>query len=233
MSVEEFDREFDILYNNITSNAAPSIDAYEKSVFLNKAQEDIVVALYNGTFEGNEQMTESLKPLLKSKAIDSKKALSPAWKSELLSHNSKLFELPVDTLFIVYESVLPYKDGEIIENLINPKEVEVTPIKHDQYSRLRYNPFRGPSKRRSLRATSLIKIKDSDTPKEVLEVITSYDLFVYKIRYIRKPKPIILYNEESLTINGQDSKSGCELPEILHRTILEAAVKLAALTYKQ
>jgi hypothetical protein len=37
MSVNEFSREFDILYNNIMSNAAPGIDDYEKSVFLTKA----------------------------------------------------------------------------------------------------------------------------------------------------------------------------------------------------
>jgi hypothetical protein len=68
MTTEEFDREFDILYNNIMSNAAPSIDQYEKSVFLTKAQEDVVVALYNGTFEGSEQLTESLKTLVKSRS---------------------------------------------------------------------------------------------------------------------------------------------------------------------
>lgn len=54
MTTEEFDREFDLLYNNIMSNTAPSIDWYEKSVFLTKAQEEVVAALYNGTFEGTE-----------------------------------------------------------------------------------------------------------------------------------------------------------------------------------
>ena len=54
MTTEEFEREFDILYNNIMSNAAPSIDAYEKSVFLTKAQEEVVTALYAGSFEASE-----------------------------------------------------------------------------------------------------------------------------------------------------------------------------------
>lgn len=34
---EEFSNEFDVLYNSITSNQAPGIDEYEKSVFLTEA----------------------------------------------------------------------------------------------------------------------------------------------------------------------------------------------------
>ena len=33
MTNPELENEFDILYNNITSNQAPGLDAYEKSVF--------------------------------------------------------------------------------------------------------------------------------------------------------------------------------------------------------
>lgn len=236
MTTEEFDREFDILYNNIMSNAAPSIDQYEKSVFLTKAQEDVVVALYNGTFEGSEQLTESLKTLIKS--VSKSSDVIPQWKSELLSHNSKLFSLPPDILFIIYESILPYEEGQKIDNLINPPEFEVNPVKHDYYSRIRNNPFKGASKRRAIRVTSKLnvaKIGESKFEnKEVLEVIAPYNLFIYKLRYIRKPQPIILYDSTpGLTINGKDSRTECELPEMLHRTILDAAVKLAALAYKQ
>lgn len=47
MTNEEFSNEFDILYNNIMSNQAPGLDEYEKSVFLTKAQEDIVKAYFS------------------------------------------------------------------------------------------------------------------------------------------------------------------------------------------
>lgn len=43
----EFSNEFDVLYNNITSNQAPGLDAYEKSVFLTKAQDEIVKAYFD------------------------------------------------------------------------------------------------------------------------------------------------------------------------------------------
>lgn len=37
MTLQEFSDEFDVLYNNITSNQAPGLNEYEKSVFLTKA----------------------------------------------------------------------------------------------------------------------------------------------------------------------------------------------------
>ena len=42
MDIKEFSAEFDILYNNITSNIAPGLTEYEKSVFLTQAQEQLV-----------------------------------------------------------------------------------------------------------------------------------------------------------------------------------------------
>ena len=41
---EEWSLEFDLLYNNIASDKAPGLNEYEKSVFLTRAQETIVVA---------------------------------------------------------------------------------------------------------------------------------------------------------------------------------------------
>jgi hypothetical protein len=78
MTASEFEREFDILYNNITSNSAPSIDAYEKSVFLTKAQEEIVTALYDGTFEGSEKLIEYLNDLVISAYKECPKNAIPA-----------------------------------------------------------------------------------------------------------------------------------------------------------
>jgi hypothetical protein len=56
MTCEEFSNEFDILYNNVMSNKAPGLDEYEKSVFLTRAQDDIVKRYFtpkgNKDFEG-------------------------------------------------------------------------------------------------------------------------------------------------------------------------------------
>lgn len=42
MTLKEFSTQFDTLYNNIMSNQAPGLNEYEKSVFLTKAQDQIL-----------------------------------------------------------------------------------------------------------------------------------------------------------------------------------------------
>ena len=53
MSIEEFDNMFDVLYNNITSNQAPGCNAYEKSVFLTKGQDEVLKNYFNPRSKGN------------------------------------------------------------------------------------------------------------------------------------------------------------------------------------
>ena len=72
MTTQEFSNEFDVLYNNIMSNAAPGLDEYEKSVFLTNAQDEIVIDLYNGknplgeSFESTEEIRRYLSELNKT-----------------------------------------------------------------------------------------------------------------------------------------------------------------------
>ena len=47
------DNMFDVLYNNITSNQAPGLNAYEKSVFLTKGQDEILKNYFNPKSKGN------------------------------------------------------------------------------------------------------------------------------------------------------------------------------------
>lgn len=54
MTNPEFSHEFDILYNNIMSNSAPGLTEYEKSVFLTKAQEEIVKNYFTSIAGGNK-----------------------------------------------------------------------------------------------------------------------------------------------------------------------------------
>lgn len=53
MTVEEMDNMFEVLYNNVTSNQAPGLNAYEKSVFLTKAQDEILKNYFNPKSKGN------------------------------------------------------------------------------------------------------------------------------------------------------------------------------------
>ena len=47
MTLQEFNTNFDLLYNNIASNQAPGLDEYEKSVFLTNAQLELVKNYFN------------------------------------------------------------------------------------------------------------------------------------------------------------------------------------------
>lgn len=53
MTANEFSNQFDVLYNNITSNQAPGLNEYEKSVFLTKAQNEIVKNYFTAQSKGN------------------------------------------------------------------------------------------------------------------------------------------------------------------------------------
>ena len=91
MTTNEFNNEFDILYNNIASNAAPGIDKYEKSVYLTKAQLEIVKE-YNGLqnkyqkgFEGSDKRRTDLKELIKNYKSLTYNQYKTNWKK--IKHN--------------------------------------------------------------------------------------------------------------------------------------------------
>ena len=213
MTNPEFSIEFDILYNNISSNKAPGLNEYEKSVFLTKAQEQIVTELYSGrnttysSFEETEEQRRYLHSLITTSSLEESTEID-----DIITSNSSIYKLPENIMFITYETAI----------LTGNKEVTVYPVSQDELSKIIKNPFRGPSNNRVLRL---------DLGNNSIEVISNYDITKYLIRYIRKPNPIILVDlEDDLSINGVSEESVCELDSSLHRTILDRAVALALQT---
>jgi hypothetical protein len=134
-------------------------------------------------------------------------------------------------LFVVFESLelLDEKDNVI-------KSITVKPVKHDEYNRIKNNPFKMARKREALRLTHNVTCNVNRVPKplKIFEVISTNPKYLYKLRYLKRPKPIILYDAEEkddLTIDGYYTRTECELEPVLHRMILEAAVKKAIETY--
>lgn len=214
MTVEEFDTQFDIFYNNIASNAAPSVDTYEKSVFLTQAQRDIVIELYSGraisgvSFESTEEARSYLRELITVEKLDN------------ADETNKSFSLPSDLMFILTEAVKYKSDDKCISNFIPM----VIPKRLDYIQRDLKNPFRGPSKEVVLR---------TDGEGEIT-LYSIYNIDTYTITYLRRPKPIIIPSEDSdLKIEGSsaDVASECELNPILHKAILDRAVALAKAAY--
>ena len=227
MTGEEMLREFNLLYNNIMSNAAPGLDEYEISVFLTKAQEGLVTALYNNSFEGNENLRECLDTLVTSTILTTPIQIGEPHIDGKYTANSttKVFNLPTDLLYIVYEELIIKSD----DKCLNDKTVIVKPTTHDDYYKTINNPFKRARQREALR----LNIGSYTAPRTV-EIISTYPNYEYLVRYIRKPKPIILINlsNTGLTVDNYTNKMDCELHPMCHRAIVDAAVQLAAAAYK-
>ena len=237
MTNPEFSNEFDILYNNITSNQAPGLDDYEKSVFLTKAQEDIVLAYYTGKnesgdyFEGSEEVRQYLYTLIQDIEPDRLQDVEDYG----ISNNSKFFQVKdIDYLYILSE----YVQVKVDEN--TTRKVKVIPVTADEFLRIESNPFRGPSKSRVLRLDVSIPFKKG----RIHELITTETIDAYRARVLLKPTPIVIgrtkriindekeyYLPQGLSINGVDKNTECSLPESLHRKILDRAVLLAKASF--
>lgn len=227
MTTEEFSNEFDTLLNSYSTIEAfgktPStieLNEYEKSIFLTNAQEEIVIGMYNGknpfgdSFERTEEIRRYLSSLIKTYTTADKKVGYTG-----LSKSSVFFELPNDLWFITYESVNLKDDGL---GCMSGKDITVVPITQDEYHRIIKNPFRGTNDRRALRL---------DLSSKIVEIVSKYNVESYLVRYLSKPTPIVLTDlTDNLSINGISVKTECELNPVIHRTILEKAVKLAIMS---
>lgn len=70
-------------------------------------------------------------------------------------------------------------------------------------------------------------LRDDDRP-QMIELISKYKIGTYFCRYIKRPNPIVV-NElpEYLTVYGFNHRTESEINPILHKVILENAIKLA------
>ena len=228
MTTQEFSNEFDVLYNNIMSNQAPGLDEYEKSVFLTKAQSEVLKNYFNP--KGNkyqEGFDESEKRQIDfSTLIEAVKPTTYDGSSYVKFDNrSQLFQMPNDILFVLNETALNTVDG--VNRLIN-----IVPINFDEYSRIMSKPYKQPLKNQGWRLFQ--STGGVDFISEVI-VKTGSTLTDYKVRYVRRPKPIILTNltdtYSNVSIEGLTSITECELDPILHPEVLQRAVELAKAAY--
>ena len=229
MTIAEFSNEFDVLidsyrrfkdFDNKQNLDSLDFNEYEKSVFLTRAQEDIVISLYNGlnltqdSFEGSEEVRRYLDTLVKT--VKSSSQLISIDSG--LNTNSVFFALPAnnDLWFIVYEAVNLQDDNL---KCVGKQEVPVIPTKHDNLQKVLRNPFRRPNERRVLRL---------DLRGNMVELISKYHISDYILRYISKPEPIVLVNlPDDVKINGVGTVNECKLNSVIHRAILEKAVQFA------
>ena len=297
MTNQEFSDEFDVLYNNIMSNQAPGLDEYEKSVFLTKAQDEIVKAYFNPRlnkvqqgFDGNETRQIDFSMLIKTTLASEVTNVTRLYPT----NNSKFFAVPNRTMMFINETLMVTRDS-------NPKYLTVIPLEYTEYNRLMSKPFKRPTKNQAWRvitntvtnstttktdyatiATIIATSKDKEyktifdaingktltfsgsgdsftltdignvtftaTEKANLEKYINYNvnseqavveiipgpadiITSYTVRYVARPRAIILSTLDGVSIDGQQNTQSCELDPILHHEILQRAVELAKAAY--
>jgi len=215
MTADEMRQEFDLLYDNIMSNKAPGLTAYEVSRFLSQAQLSIVTALYKGlaaeSFEETESNAGNLDALMRQVTLTEQSDVDAA---EHITPGSVFYELPSDVMFRTYESCVATVGG--CGDLV----LQVRPVTQDEYWRTARNPFRGTS------GTAALRLSYSDgNGRSYSEIVSKHPVRSYLLRYLRHPDPIITEDlPDGLTIDGKSKKADCMLDRSLHRTIvLEAA----------
>lgn len=158
MTTQEFSNEFDVLYNNIMSNQAPGLDEYEKSIFLTKAQEELVRDYFNSRnvknaqgFDDNQKRQYDFSTLLSSITlpdfIDTYRALSvhgPVTHNTIFDSRAKIYIAPSDLFLVINESI---EDSA-------KRRYSVLPISYDEYNRLMLKPYGFPLKRQAWRIIS-------------------------------------------------------------------------------
>lgn len=140
--------------------------------------------------------------------------------------NSKRVSLDNDILMFINEfaDVTRTSPSSIVDASVR---LTVIPLNYTEYSRLMSKPFKRPLHYQAWRV-----IDNADSTNKAEIVVGPNDTLVkYTIRYIKKPRAIILSNLEGVSLDGQTEEQTCELDTILHEEILQRAVELAKTAY--
>lgn len=151
MTTQEFSNEFDILYNNIMSNQAPGLDEYEKSVFLTKAQSELLKNYFNPKgnkyqegFDDSEKRQYDFSKLIRVATLfNINTAKERITEDQKIDRRSIPFIFPEDYFISVNEVISDSKT-----------QYTVIPLTHEEYSRLMLKPYAYPVKKAAWRLFS-------------------------------------------------------------------------------
>ena len=283
-TVKEWSDAFDVLFNEIMSNASASLDEYDKSIFLTKGQEEIVKNYFNPKgnkyqegFDDNAKRQSDFATLISNKSLDTVADYSK------FDSRSNAYKYPDDFFIAINEQFQVTADGKTYPYTI-------LPLSYADYNKAMQKPYKYPPKSQVWRlitgelstgsvvvgywyksgqadvvgpytdaeaatlpnsGTAYTSIADAEADGwayagttiggdkvPVVEIIGRYNpagTGVYKLRYVRRPRPIILVDlntiDNNLSINGVTAATTCELPEHIHEEILQRAVELAKAAY--
>ena len=256
MTTQEFSNTFDTLLNSYNtqgmfgeqaSRGEIVLDEYEKSVLLTQAQ-DIIVKQYfegggvNGGFDDSARRQVDFSNLITVEEITKEEnpVLTPYDERSLIYKTPATVTGKAKVLYMLNEKiVVSTTSGQ--PAVTTKRQYVVVPSNYKEYDRQMSKAYAQPLKKQAWRlfqdsgssGNSTIDLYSEIIPVE--NSISSGEVPKYKIRYIRRPQPIILTNldfvtQADLEIDGVKTVSECELNPIVHMDILNKAVELAYTT---
>ena len=253
MTNQEFSDTFTTLLNSYNTQAQFGeqaskreivLDEYEKSVLLTQAQDIIVKSYFDGSLNQQGQgFDDSTRRQVDFSSLIKVAKLNKATVDyETFDDRGLVYKMPrkstdansTDVLFILNESLI--KNTLDSEGKVEKSQTYViVPINYKEYDREMSKPYAQPLKKQAWRL-----FQNNATGFDVnSELIPRWNVkeeggkveFVYKIRFVKRPQPIILEDlPNDLVIDGISEETPCELNPILHMDVLNKAVELAIAT---
>lgn len=144
----------------------------------------------------------------------------------------RIYKMPVmegttnisDVLFILNEKLIA-TDG-----YGDKTDFVIVPINYQEYDREMSKAYAQPLKKQAWRLFQNIETGFDIYSELIPRFDTDMTGAIYRVRYVRRPKPIVLSNLDGLSIEGETDESSCELNPILHMDIVQKAVELVYAT---
>lgn len=183
-----------------------------------------LISALNTAFEGNILVEINDKALGTEQIVGgnltpSTISLDATGDIETYDDRGVFVDLPSNLLFTLNEKVIA----------VDGKNYVVVPINYREYDRQMSRAYTQPLKKQAWR---LFNDGNAELLKAELIPAKGTTIDSYKIRYIRRPKPIVLVDltADDLDIEGISTPTECELNPIIHLDILNKAVELALAT---
>ena len=221
MNTTEMSNEFDILYNQVNSNQAPGVDEYEKSVFLTKSQDQVILAKFDP--RGNKfQSGFNINDLGQLRQYDFSTLIENTELDRITSQQYSPYD-PRAITFVLPDDYFLTLNESVVENYQNvPYIYQIIDISYSDYTRLMQKPYQYPPKRsvwklitkngtveeqtvvednpqaaqvqteRGAKLHTIQNVEVSGTFCELIGKFIDENDVTYKMRYVKRPTPIVL-----------------------------------------
>lgn len=215
-----------LIVNNLvkTENKDKTAITYSFKLLTGGINYNQLISALNTAFEGNI-LVESNDEVLDTEQIvggylnPSIISLNATGDIETYDDRGVFVNLPSNLLFVLNEKVID----------VDGKNYVVVPINYREYDRQMSRAYTQPLKKQAWR---LFNDSNAELLKAELIPVRGTTIDSYKVRYIRRPRPIVLVDltADDLDIEGTSIPTDCELNPIIHLDILNKAVELALTT---